>query len=85
MAIGDIESIRKETDLHSFLVKFIDEAETMAFFSKFPGCRVRGASSVFKCDETNTYYYVLDYYDNGTLEDALSSNGPMSEDVLING
>ena len=83
MAIGDIESIRKETDLHSFLVKFIDEAETMAFFSKFPGCRVRGASSVFKCNETNTYYYVMDYYDNGTLEDALSSNGPMPEEVLI--
>lgn len=58
MAIGDIESIRKETDLNSFLVKFIDEAETMAFFSKFPGCRVRGASSVFKCDETNTMCWI---------------------------
>ena len=83
MAIGDIESIRKETDLHSFLVKFIDEAETMAFFSRFPGCRVRGASNVFKCSETNTYYYVMDYYDRGTLEDELSSNGLMSEKELI--
>lgn len=83
MAIGDIESIRKETDLHSFLVKFIDEAETMAFFSKFPSCRVRSASSIFKCNETNTYYYVMDYYEHGTLEDELSSNGPMPEDELI--
>ena len=83
MAIGDIESIRKETDLHSFLVKFIDEAETMAFFSRFPGCRVRGASNVFKCSETNTYYYVMEYYERGTLEDELSSNGPMSEKELI--
>ena len=83
MAIGDIESIRKEKDLHSFLVKFIDEAETMAFFSKFPGCRVRSASSVFNFFETNTYYYVMDYYECGTLENALSSNGPMPEEVLI--
>ena len=30
------QSIKHETDLHSFLVKFIDEAETMEFFSKFP-------------------------------------------------
>lgn len=83
MAIGDIAHIREETDLHSFLVKFIDEAETMALFSKFPGCRVRRAGKVFKCSETNTYYYVMDYYDRGTLEDELSANGPMSEKELI--
>lgn len=83
MAIGDIESIRQETDLHSFLVKFIDEAETMEFFSKFPGCRVRGARSIFKCSETNTYYYVMDYYTRGTLDDELMETGPMCEEELI--
>ena len=83
MAVGDIESIKQETDLHSFLVKFIDEAETMEFFSKFPGCRVRGARSIFQCKETNTYYYVMDYYANGTLEDELKSNGPMTEEEFI--
>lgn len=83
MAVGDIESIRRETDLHSFLVKFIDEAETMEFFSRFPGCRVRSARNIFKCDETNTYYYVMDYYKRGTLADELQTNGPMTEEELI--
>ena len=83
MVIGDIESIRQETDLHSFLVKFIDEAETMEFFSRFPGCRVRGARSIFKCSETNTYYYVMDYYTRGTLEDELRGTGSMCEEEFI--
>lgn len=83
MSLGDIDSIRRETDIHSFLVKFIDEAETMQLFSRFPGCHVRGARGVFKCDETNTYYYVMDYYSNGTLEDELSANGSMPEKEFI--
>ena len=83
MSVGDIDSIRKEMDLHSFLVKFIDEGETMAYFSKFPGCRVRSARNLFKCDETNTYYYVMDYFPRGTLVDELKRNGQMSEPEFI--
>lgn len=83
MSLGDIDSIRQETDLHSFLIKFIDEAETMEYFSRFKGCHVRGARSIFKCDETNTYYYVMDYYSRGTLEDELRANGPMNENEFI--
>ena len=83
MSLGDIESIRQETDLHSFLIKFIDEAETMQLFSRFPGCRVRSARSIFKCNDTNTYYYVMDYYSRGTLEDELKANGPMCEKEFI--
>ena len=83
MALGDIESIRKEKDLHSFLVKFIDEAETMKFFSRFPGCRVRSARNIFLCRDTNTYYYEMDFYRQGTLNDVLVNSGPMSEKEFI--
>lgn len=84
MPVGRINDIRRENDLHSFLVKFIDEAETMEYFSKFPGCRIRGARNIFLCEENNTYYYVTDYYTRGTLQDELMSNGPMSEEEFIN-
>ena len=55
----------------------------MELFSRFPGCRIRSARNIFKCDETNTYYYVMDYYARGTLADELKANGLMKEEELI--
>lgn len=83
MSLGSIESIRQETDLHSYLVKFIDEAETMKLFSRFKGSRIREARNLFLCRKTNTYYYEMDYYSRGTLEDELKTNGPMTETEFI--
>ena len=83
LALGDISSIRNETDNYSYLVKFIDEAETLMFFNRFPGSRFVKVHNVFKSDETNTYYYEMDYCHNGNLEDYLRDNGPMPEDELI--
>ena len=83
MSLGSIESIRQETDLHSYLVKFIDEAETMKLFSRFKGSRIREARNLFLCRKTNTYYYEMDYYCRGTLEDELKTYGPMTEAEFI--
>ena len=83
MSLGDIESIRNETDLHSYLVKFIDEAQVMEYFSQFKGCRIRAARNLFLCYKTNTYYYETDYYSRGTLKNELEANGPMSEEEFI--
>ena len=83
LKLGDIDDIRSESSAYTYLVKFIEEAEVMNFFGQFPGCRIRTASEVFKYDETNTCYYVMDYYPNGTLEDEISKNGLMSEDEAI--
>ena len=83
LRLGDIEDIKSESSAYTYLVKFIEEAEVMNFFGKFPGCRIRTASEVFKYDETNTCYYVMDYYPNGTLEDEITKNGLMSEEDAI--
>lgn len=83
LAVGSIENIRRETDLHSYLVKFIDEAETMQYFSRFPGCRVRPARNIFQCYDTNTYYYEMDYFARGTLMDEVSNYGCLSEEKVI--
>lgn len=83
LKLGDIEDIRSESSAYTYLVKFIEEAEVMNFFGQFPGCRIRTASEVFKYDETNTCYYVMDYYPNGTLEDELRANNGMSEEDAI--
>lgn len=81
--LGDIDSIRKENDVYSYLVKFIDEAETMQYFSRFPGSGLRKAYDIFKCERTNTYYYVMDYYPNGTLADLLNREEMTDEDIFI--
>ena len=79
LTLGDISQIKSECNSYIYLVKFIEEAETMNFFSQFPGCRIRAASDVFKYDETNTCYYVMDYYSRGTLLDEIENNGLLTE------
>lgn len=83
LTLGDIEQIKSECNSYIYLVKFIEEAETMNFFGQFPGCHIRTASDVFKCDETNTCYYVMDYYTNGTLLDEINNNGLLTEQDAI--
>lgn len=83
LTLGDLEDIRKECNAFTYLEKFIDEAELMIYFSKFPGCRIRTASDIFKYDETNTYYYVTDYYPKGTLADELEERGTIGEEEAI--
>jgi serine/threonine protein kinase len=83
LTLGNIEQIKSECNSYIYLVKFVEEAETMNFFKNFPGCRVRTASDVFKYDETNTCYYVMDYYSRGTLLDEIENNGLLTEHDAI--
>ena len=83
LTLGNIEEIKSECNSYIYLIKFVEEAETMNFFNNFPGCRVRTASDVFKCDETNTCYYVMDYYSKGTLYDEINNNGLLTEEDAI--
>ena len=83
LTLGNIEQIKSECNSYIYLVKFVEEAETMNFFRNFPGCRVRTASDVFKYDETNTCYYVMDYYSRGTLLDEIENNGLLTEQDAI--
>jgi serine/threonine protein kinase len=81
--LGDIDEIKSESSVYTYLVKFIEEAELMHFFGRFPGSRIRTASKIFKYDETNTCYYEMEYYKNGTLMDELENNGLMSEEEAV--
>lgn len=83
LTLGNIRQIKSECNTYIYLLKFIEEAETMNFFARFPGCRIRKSSDIFTCDRTNTCYYVMDYYRNGTLEDEISNQGLLTEEDAI--
>ena len=71
LTLGSISRVVSEANTFVYLVKFIEEAQVMRFFRNFGGSRIRSASEVFMDPRTNTCYYVMDFYANGTLEDEL--------------
>lgn len=83
ITLGNVDQLLGEWNAHTYLCKFIQEGELMKEFSRYPGCRIRPAYNLFKCSETNTYYFDTDYYSKGTLYDKLTLNGIMPEKEAI--
>ena len=81
LKLGDTNRIRGEFNTFMYLIRFLDEADAMMYFRKFPDCKIRRACDLFKSDKTNTYYIVMDdYYPCGTLLDEINNCDPFHKD-----
>lgn len=83
ITLGNISNLKKEWNVFVYLLKFIDEAELMKEFGKFPGCRIIPSSDLFKYDVTNTYYNVMECCVNGSLKDELEKRKRLPEQEAI--
>ena len=80
---GSLESMKKGSDLYGHLVKFREEAKTLHEYGGDPANRLVHSSEAFYCRETNTWYYTMPYYKEGSLTSYLKNHGPFAEADLI--
>ena len=64
--------------------KFIEEAKIMNRLGLTPDSHIVPAYEYFHSEETDTDYYVMPFYNDGSLEDLQISGFNFSEDMLIN-
>lgn len=64
--------------------KFIEEAEIMKKLGNVKGSHIVPASSAFYCEETDTMYYAMPFFDNGSLYDLIVAGYIFKEDMVIN-
>ena len=64
--------------------KFIEEARIMHKLGMIPGSHIVPAYEHFHSDETDTDYYVMPFYKDGSLLDLQDSGFNFSEEMLIN-
>lgn len=63
--------------------KFIEEAKIMHKLGMTPDSHIVPAFEYFHSEDTDTYYYVMPFYNDGSLEDLQNSGFTFSEDMLI--
>ena len=63
--------------------KFIEEAKIMNRLGFIPNSHIVPAFEHFHCDETDTEYYVMPFYKDGSLKDLQDSGFSFSEEMLI--
>lgn len=63
--------------------KFIEEAKIMNRLGLIPDSHIVPAYEYFKSDDTDTLYYVMPFYSDGSLEDLQNSAFTFSEDMLV--
>lgn len=63
--------------------KFIEEANIMHRLGLTPDSHIVPAFECFRSPETNTVYYVMPFYKDGSLQDLQRSGFSFSEDMLI--
>jgi len=63
--------------------KFIEEAKIMNRLGLTPDSHIVPAYEYFHSEETDTYYYVMPFYNDGSLEDLQYSGFTFTEDMLI--
>ena len=63
--------------------KFIEEAKIMHRLGLTPDSHIVPAYEYFKSEDTDTVYYVMPFYNDGSLEDLQNSGFTFSEDMLI--
>lgn len=80
IVLTDVESADSLADCRR---KFIEEAEIMKKLGNIEGSHIVPASSAFACEETDTLYYTMPYYDNGNLLDLLRTGYTFKEDMVI--
>ena len=63
--------------------KFIEEAKIMHKLGMTPDSHIVPAFEYFHSEDTDTYYYVMPFYNDGSLLDLQNSGFTFSEDMLI--
>lgn len=63
--------------------KFRKEAEIMATLGAMPDSHIVPSIGFFECERTNTMYYVMPFYRNGSFDDFLCEGEKMTEDLAI--
>lgn len=63
--------------------KFIEESRIMNWLGFTPDSHIVPALDHFHCDDTDTEYYVMPFYKDGSLQDLQDSGFNFSEDMLI--
>lgn len=69
--------------VESCMEKFVEEAEIMNKLGMVEGSHIVPAYSYFSCEETETLYYVMPFFDNGSLKDLQDSGFTFKEEVVI--
>ena len=63
--------------------KFKKEAEIMSVLGNMPDSHIVPAIGFFECEQTNTMYYVMPFYKEGSFDDFLCAGERMTEDLAI--
>lgn len=63
--------------------KFKKEAEIMSVLGSMPDSHIVPAIGFFECEQTNTMYYVMPFYKDGSFDDFLCAGERMTEDMAI--
>ena len=63
--------------------KFIEESRIMKWLGSTPDSHIVPAFEHFHCEETDTEYYVMPFYKDGSLKDLQDSGFSFSEEMLI--
>lgn len=63
--------------------KFCEEAEIMRRLGNIPDSHIVPAEELFKCEKTNTMYYVMPFYHAGSLEDLQNAGTNFSEELVL--
>lgn len=64
--------------------KFFEEAKIMQKLGSKENSHIVPSEEWFENEETNTAYYVMPFYDNGSLEDLQDANFTFTEDMVTN-
>lgn len=63
--------------------KFCDEAKIMRQLGHIPDSHIVPAQELFKCEKTDTLYYVMPFYQKGSLEDLQNAGMNFNEELVI--
>lgn len=72
-----------DDDFEEAKAKFITEAHLMMDLGNDPENHIVHADRVFVSEETDTAYFVMDYYSNGTLHDMIEGDQIPPENVVV--
>ena len=70
-------------DIDTERQKFCEEAEIMRCLGNIPDSHIVPAEELFKCEKTDTMYYVMPFYHAGSLEDLQNAGTNFSEELVL--
>lgn len=70
-------------DIDTERQKFCEEAEIMRRLGNTPDSHIVPAEDLFKCEKTDTMYYVMPFYHAGSLEDLQNTGVNFSEELVL--